>query len=135
MKLFGGAIDWKSGNQSTVTTSTTEVELLALSRTAQETYWWRILFDGVQFDPGHDIHILCDNRQTVDSMLKESIELKTKLRPLDIYNHWLRQEVQEGRITIKWVSTKEIRMDSPNSYHDKCMRPFAPRLIWWISVT
>jgi hypothetical protein len=111
MKLFGGAIDWKSGKQSTVTTSTTEAELLALSRTAQETYWWRRLFDDVQFDPGHEIHILCDNRQTVDSMLKESIELKTKLRHVDIYNHWLRQEAQEGRIAIKWVSTREMPAD------------------------
>jgi hypothetical protein len=111
MKLFGGAVDWKSGKQSTVTTSTTEAELLALSRTAQETYWWRRLFDDVQFDPGHAIHILCDNKQTVDSMLKEDIDLKTKLRHVDIYNHWLRQEAQEGRIIIKWISTSKMPAD------------------------
>ena len=38
-KLFGGPIDWHSGKQKTVTTYSTEAELLALSRTAKETIW------------------------------------------------------------------------------------------------
>jgi hypothetical protein len=111
MKLFGGAIDWKSGKQSTVTTSTTEAELLALSRAAQETYWWKRVFDAIDFDPDHEIHIACDNKQTVDAMRKNDIELKTKLRHVDIHNHWLRQEVQNGRIDIKWVSTNVMPAD------------------------
>jgi hypothetical protein len=35
-QLYGGAIDWRAAKQSTVTTSSTEAELLALSRTAKE---------------------------------------------------------------------------------------------------
>ena len=43
-----GPIDWKSRKQ--VTTSTTEAELLAPSRAAQETYWWKRLFNAVDFN-------------------------------------------------------------------------------------
>jgi hypothetical protein len=35
-QLFGGAIDWRAAKQKTVTTSSTEAELLALLRTAKE---------------------------------------------------------------------------------------------------
>ena len=69
----GGPIDWKSRKQTTVTTSTTEAELLAPSRAAQETYWWKRLFNAVDFELDHDIHISCDNKPTVDSIKKEDI--------------------------------------------------------------
>jgi hypothetical protein len=111
IKLFGGPIDWKSGKQATVTTSTTEAERLALSRAAQETYWWKRMFGAVDFEPDHNIYIACDNKQTVDSMNKEDIELKTKMKHVDIYNHWLRQEAQKGQINIKWVPTNEMPAD------------------------
>jgi hypothetical protein len=38
-KLYGGPIDWRAAKQATVTTSSTEAELLALSRTAKEAIW------------------------------------------------------------------------------------------------
>jgi hypothetical protein len=78
----------KSRKQTTVTTSTTEAELLAPSRAAQETYWWwKRLFNAVDFELDNDIHISCDNKPTVDSIRKEDIELKTKMKHVDIYNH------------------------------------------------
>jgi hypothetical protein len=82
MKLFGDPIDWKLGRQATVTTSTTEAELLAL---AQETYRWKRMFNAVDFEPDHDIYAAWDNKQTVDSMNKEDIELKTKMKHIDIH--------------------------------------------------
>ena len=56
---------------------------------------------GIEFDPGHDINIDCDNLQTIRLLTKETSQLNTKLRHIDIHNHWLRQEIQEGRILIK----------------------------------
>ena len=37
--LFNGAIDWKASKQKTVTTSSTEAELLAISTAGKETIW------------------------------------------------------------------------------------------------
>src|SRR5207249_3492802 len=39
MKLFGGIIAWRANKQSTVTTSTTEAELLALCQCAKEAMY------------------------------------------------------------------------------------------------
>lgn len=38
-KLFKGVIDWKASKQKSVTTSSTEAELLAISTTAEDTIW------------------------------------------------------------------------------------------------
>jgi hypothetical protein len=41
VKLFGAAVDWRAGKQRTVTTSTTEAELLAISEAAKNVFWWK----------------------------------------------------------------------------------------------
>src|SRR5439155_7163394 len=64
-KLFGGPIDWSSTKQKTVSTSTTEAELLALSHTATEALWWNWIFKDLGFDLGYEITIHCDNQQTI----------------------------------------------------------------------
>ena len=54
--------------------------------------------------------IECDNRQTI-RLLAESAKLQTKLRHVDIYSHWLRQEVQRGAITLTWQESKKLIVD------------------------
>jgi hypothetical protein len=110
-KMFGGAVDWKASKQKTVTTSTTEAELLALSHGAREAYWWIRFFKAIRLDPEQDFEILCDNAQTVGLLTKEDPELKTRLRHVDIHHHWLRQEVQSKKIHIRWQSTDSMPAD------------------------
>lgn len=45
--LFNGPVDWKALKQPIVTTSSTEVELLSLSETAKQAYWWERFFKGI----------------------------------------------------------------------------------------
>ena len=110
-KLYGGAIDWKSTKQRCVTTSTTEAELHALTQAAKEMYWWKRFFTSIRFNIGHEPTIQCDNQQTVGLMKKEAPLLTTKLRHVDIHQHWLRQEVQASRIQIDWVPTHQMPAD------------------------
>ena len=51
--------------QRTVTTSSTEAELLALSHAAKDLYWWRRLFRNLTLYFEHDFTIQCDNQQTI----------------------------------------------------------------------
>jgi len=106
------ALDWRAGKQKTVTTSTTEAELLALSHASKEVYYWIRFFKGIGLDIEHDVELLCDNAQTVGLVNKEDIKLNTKLRHVDIYNHWLHQEVQQKRLKIRWISTDKMPADS-----------------------
>jgi hypothetical protein len=99
IQLFGGLIDWKANKQNTVTTSTTEAELLALSQVAKETMFIRRLLNELSVTlPDKTITIDCDNLQMINLVTKDAMRLQTKLRHVDIQNHWLRQEVSNGTL-------------------------------------
>ena len=110
-QLYCGPIDWRAAKQATVTTSSTEAELLALSRTAKEAMWWKRFFQAIRFNPMEKLQIRCDNRQTLRIIDKEILKLDTKLRHVDIHRHWLRQEVQACRINVSWMPTAEMPAD------------------------
>jgi hypothetical protein len=112
MKLFGSVVGWRANKQNTVTTSTTEAELLALSQAAKEgQYVSRLLRElTVELDD-HRIEIQCDNTQTIRLVNEEITRLQTKLRHVDIHNHWLRQEVFLKRINVVHTKSKDMIAD------------------------
>ena len=111
MKLFGGPVAWRANKQDTVTTSSTEAELLALSQTAKETIYLSRLFRALTLELDEPLIIECDNRQTIRLLVEEVTKLQTKLRHVDIHSHWLRQEVQRGSIQLNWQETKKMMAD------------------------
>jgi Reverse transcriptase (RNA-dependent DNA polymerase) len=110
MILFGGAIGWRANKQNTVTTSSTEAELLALSQTAKEGMFMSRLFKALSLELNEPLSIRCDNRQTL-RLFDDSIKLVTKLRHVDVHNHWLRQECKRGTIQLKWEATNDMIAD------------------------
>ena len=110
MTLFGGAIGWRANKQNTVTTSSTEAELLALSQTAKEAIFMSRLFKALSLELSEPLRIRCDNKQTL-RLFDESVKLATKLRHVDIHNHWLRQECRNGTIQLQWEPTSTMIAD------------------------
>lgn len=110
-QLFGGCIDWSSSLQKTVTTSSTEAELLALSHICAWLFWWRRVFDNLHLDLDEETTVHCDNLQTIRLMMKESPKLVTKLKHIDIHQSWLRQETEKGTVKIEWLSTHDMPAD------------------------
>ena len=60
-------------------------------------------------------------------MIKDSPKLVTKLKHIDIHQHWLRQEVANGNINIKWVSMNNMVANGltkalPSQKHAKFMK-------------
>jgi hypothetical protein len=112
IKLFNGLIAWRASKQDTVTTSTTEAELLALSQVAKEAIFTTRLLKELHIKlPSNTITIHCDNMQTIRLVTKEISKLQTKLRHVDIHNHWLRQEVSSGKINVEYVQSAEMIAD------------------------
>lgn len=111
IRLFGLPIHWKAGRQDTVTTSSTEAELLALSSAAKEQQALARLFENIELDIEKGLELLCDNLQTIRLLKEETARLHTKLKHVDVHRHWLRQEVQQQRIQLEWVSTHEMAAD------------------------
>jgi len=98
-------------NKKTVSTSTTEAELLALSHVGKEVQHMARIFRAIRFDAGQEIEIECDNQQTVRVVSSDEPTITTKLRHVDIHQFWLRQEVQNGKFIIQWVPTAEMPAD------------------------
>ena len=112
IKLFGGLIAWKANKQDTVTTSTTEAELLALSQVAKEAmYTMRLLTELKVQLPINKITIHCDNKQTIRLVTEETSQLQTKLRHVDIHNHWLREAASRQQIRVDYTPTKSMLAD------------------------
>lgn len=125
MMMYGGAIDWQATKQKTVTKSTAEAELLALSSIAGNGYWWTRLFS--EFDkvfpppPGNEepvkdrtmggTKVFCNNQRAVDIANHKHGSLNTALRHVDIHQHWVRQETMAGRLTVEWIGTAKQRAD------------------------
>lgn len=109
--LFGGPIAWKSGKQDTITTSSTEAELLALTAVAKEAIATLRLFAGIRFDLADKLNIWCDNRQTIRLVNSELPRLRTALRHVDIHNNWARQEVQNKTFTVNYLQTDKMPAD------------------------
>ncbi len=103
----------KASKQNTVSASSTEAELLSLSKTAREVFWWTRLFKDIRLDIGHQPSAQCDNRLTIRLLTAETAKLNIRLRHVDVYHHWLRQSVQTGGIGFTWVSTVEKPAGGP----------------------
>lgn len=65
---------------------------------------------GVQLDDER-IRIQCDNQQTIQLVNKDIAKLQTKLRHVDIHNHWLRQEARRNRIKVEYRPTTDMIAD------------------------
>lgn len=111
IKLFNGPIMWQSSKQKTVSTSTTEAELLALSHVGREVQHMARIFKAIRFDPEQELQIECDNQQTVRIVDNQLPTISTKLRHVDIHQFWLRQEVQDGKFVVQWVPSSEMPAD------------------------
>jgi hypothetical protein len=132
--LFGGPIEWRCTKQKTVTTSTTEAELLALSHAAVALYCWLRLFQQLQLELQEEITLHCDNQQTVRLLTTDTLRLITKLRHVDIHNMWLRQEVVRGKLQIEWVATNDMKADGftkplPRNKHEEFVRQLNLQLV------
>ena len=57
------------------------------------------------------ITIKCDNTQTIRLVNEDVAKLQTKLRHVDIHNHWLRQEVTRKAIKVEYVPSDNMIAD------------------------
>ena len=111
MMLFGGLILWKAARQATVSTSTTEAELLGVEHTAKETMALQRFFKELCLVLDDPWTIFCDNQQTIRLITGESMRITTKLRHVDIQNMWLRQEHAFGRFEVTYLPTDQMPAD------------------------
>jgi hypothetical protein len=111
ISLFGGLIQWRAARQTTVTTSSTEAEMLGVSFTAKELMALKRLFRDLRLDLGELWTIFCDNQQTIRLIVGSNERIATKLRHVDIHNMWARQEHQKGAFEVTYLPTNDMPAD------------------------
>jgi hypothetical protein len=111
ISLFGGLIVWRAARQTTVTTSSTEAELLAVGLTAKELMALQRLFRDLRLDLGEVWTLFCDNQQTIRLIVGDNERITTKLRHVDIQNMWARQEHAKGTFQITYLPTSDMPAD------------------------
>jgi hypothetical protein len=109
--LYSMPIDWKATVLRSVTRSTTEVELYALSAAGVESQYWDRFCRNIGFTLHTKKALWCDNAQTVRLTQGNVDCIQTELCHVDIHQMWLRQEVDAGRITVEWKPTAEMPAD------------------------
>ena len=109
--LFGGAVSWKAGKQNTVTTSSTEAELLAFTDTAKEAIATKRLFEQINLKLDQPLVIECDNQQTIRLVKPDQPRIKTQLKHVDVHNCWARQAYQQGHFQVAYTPTAEMVAD------------------------
>ena len=85
--LYDGPVNWWASKQKTVTTSSTEAELLAISKIGKTIQWWKQVttFKAIDFDPQHDLSIMGDNQQTLHILTCDHPTIRTKLCHVDVH--------------------------------------------------
>ncbi|KAI1006050.1 hypothetical protein K3495_g2173 [Podosphaera aphanis] len=112
--LYGGPVVWHASKQRSVTTSTTEAELVALSAAARELMALERFLSHLETTSTISIRLLCDNQQTVNILTQKTPLLTTKLRHIDIHQHWLREKLIKNlkdNIHLTWIPTSQMPAD------------------------
>ena len=108
---MGPMISWKSRKQPTVALSSCEAEYMSLASAAQEgkylvSFLNEILnLNASQFTILSHFTILCDNQGAI-SLSKNPIK-HNRSKHIDIKYHFIRDEVENRRLEIQYVSTED----------------------------
>jgi hypothetical protein len=101
----GPLISWKSRKQPTVALSTCEAEYVALANAIQEAKFLRQLCVDMKVSIGGKLLIKIDNQGAMN-LAKNPVHHQ-RSKHIDIKYHFIRSEIQEGRINLEYIPSEE----------------------------
>ena len=104
-----GPVSWSSCKQNSVALSTSEAEYVALASAAQEAIWLRQLMSELTKTPIKTITINEDNQSAI--CLSKNPQFHGRSKHISIKHHFLRDQVKEGSIEVKYCRTEEMIAD------------------------
>lgn len=108
VRFNGDVINWLSKKQHSVAMSSTEAEYMALAESVKEALWYR---SWIQEVFGKEIRstIHCDNQSAIK--LSDNDFIHDKSKHIRLRYHFLRDEVAEKTVVVKYVCTAEQQAD------------------------
>jgi hypothetical protein len=92
-----------------VSLSSTEAEYIAASEACRELLWLKKLLDAFRIKDTGSLRLLKDNQASIALASNESTKQRTK--HLDIKYHFIREQVQVGRVTLEYCRSAEMVAD------------------------
>ena len=109
--LNGAAICWNSKKQTTIALSSTEAEYMALTQATKESIWLQGLLEDLRARK----HLKELRGISIDNQgalaLAKNPEFHARTKHIDIQYHFIRQHIEEGRITLEYCPTSEMTAD------------------------
>ena len=112
--LYGGPVSWASRKQTSVATSSTESEYIALSTGAKQAVWIGQVIRDMGFlgyigpDP-NNVSIKGDNQGSL--ALVKNPHLHERSKHIDIQYHYIRDLEEKGRINVSYIPTTDMVAD------------------------
>nr|KYP65844.1 Copia protein [Cajanus cajan] len=108
--FFGGnPVSWLSKKQRTVARSSTEAEYRAVATATTELMWLTNLLTELNVPIGRPPLLLCDNVGA--TYLCSNPVLHSRIKHISLDYHFVREQVQAGKMFISHVSTKDQLAD------------------------
>jgi Reverse transcriptase (RNA-dependent DNA polymerase)/Integrase core domain len=99
--LGGACVSWKSKLQTTVTTSSTEAETVALYQTASESIWLRYLLSDLGYSQSAPTTLYADNQGAIRYC--HTKESHSRMKHINIDVHFTREKINDGSISVIYV--------------------------------
>tara|TARA_R110002050_G_C8950037_1_gene513235 strand:- start:112 stop:3054 length:2943 start_codon:yes stop_codon:yes gene_type:complete len=106
----GSLIFWRSTRQSIISLSAMEAELQAIAQTVTELQWIRNVLHELSFSVT-SVTIFTDSEPAMKYLYQQAHVLKPRTRHLALRYHFVRKEIQEGSVVIKYIPSKKQRAD------------------------
>ncbi|SOV07446.1 uncharacterized protein UDID_18905 [Ustilago sp. UG-2017a] len=106
--VCGNLVAWKSALQRCTTLLVVEAEFIAATEAAQEVLFFKHLFKAVGIDVGIPT-IFSDNTGTIQ--VSKDPTQHWKLKHIDTKYHFIRDNVQDGKVRIKYINTADNLAD------------------------
>ncbi|SNX85305.1 related to retrotransposon protein [Melanopsichium pennsylvanicum] len=106
--VHGNLVAWKSALQRCTALSAVEAEFVAATEAAREILFFQQLFKAIGIDTGTPT-ILSDNTGTIQ--VSKDPQQHWKLKHIDTKYHFIRDNVQDGKINIKYINTADNLAD------------------------
>ncbi|GAA5887223.1 hypothetical protein JCM3774_005659, partial [Rhodotorula dairenensis] len=107
--LASGAVSWLSKLQPRVTASSTEAEYLGLSHASKEAIHLSQLLTELAQGQDHPVVLFGDNQGA--NALSRDPQFHDRTRHLRLTEHFVREQVQQGELTIEYIPTARMVAD------------------------
>ena len=107
--IGGAAVIWKSQRQPCVALSTAEAELVAMTEATGHIIHIVRLLDHLQISQQKPITLVCDSQAAIAIAVGNGASPRRK--HIDVKYYYVREQMKEGTINIKWVVTQDQPAD------------------------